>query len=159
MMEKIMKAYNVPKEPEPDDEEEGDFYEFEEDDKSFSDWSDQQPQFDSYEAEDVEARAKSFGMLSAALEIIGLLWLFGIVFVEDIFPSAKSIFADKTLLTFIIKVFPVPLLITAMITRFLDFKSKSSRDRTLTIFRGIFLLLVGFGYVVNQLSDYLSNSK
>ncbi|CAG1015024.1 hypothetical protein ANAEL_05149 [Anaerolineales bacterium] len=166
-MKRVSEVYNLkarPKEPSEDEEDEGKVelennIEFEEKEDPSPTWSKQQLQYDLYEIEDIEARSKSFDTLSQILEIVGILWLCGIIFAEANFPSAKSILADKTLFILIIKVFPALLLIVAIIARILGIKSKPPGDRALAIFRGVFLLLLGIGYVINQLSGFLSNSK
>lgn len=158
MIAKIMKAYNVSEKPEPD-EEENDFIEYEENDEPSPVWSDQQPQFDSCEAEDAEARSKSHDSLSTLLEIVGLLWLCGIILAEENVPGAKMILEGKTSFAFVIKVFPALLLMVALIVQIFSSRSKSSGEHALMIFRSIVLLLIGVGYAFNQLSDFLLNSK
>jgi len=136
-----------------------DFIEFGEEDGPSPVWQNQPPQFDSCEVEDVEARSKSYDLLSTLPEITGLLWLFGLVFAEVNVPGAKIILENKTPFAFVIKVFPAPLFMVAIILRIFGSRSKSSAERALTIFRSIVLLLIGVGYAFNQLSDFLSNPK
>jgi hypothetical protein len=128
MMEKIMKAYNVPKEPESDDKEESDFDEFEEDDESSPDWIDQQPQFDSFEEEEVEARTKFFKRTWIALEIIGLLWLLGTSIAEKL-PASAPFFTSKTPLVFLVRITPILLAALALIAKILGSKKTPSGDR------------------------------
>jgi hypothetical protein len=167
-MKRVSEVYKLKVRPEePSEDEEGEDEEeelensidFEEKNDPSPTWSNRQPRYDSYEIEDMEARSKSFDTLSKILEIVGILWLCGIIFAEANFPSAKSILADKTLFTLIIKVFPALMFIVAMIARIPGSRNKASGERALMIFRGVFLLLLGVGYVINQLSDFLSSTK
>ncbi len=164
-MKKIFEAYNIKEEEtggqsEEDDEEEAENdIELEEKSELPPIWSSQQTQYNSYEIEDMEIRSKFFENISKILELIGFLWLFGIIVTKTNFPNSESFLASKTLISLLVKTIPALLLIFSAITRILGSRNKSSENRMPTIVRGIFLLLLGIGYVVNQLSDFLSSSK
>ncbi|MBI5955038.1 MAG: hypothetical protein HY865_25560 [Chloroflexi bacterium] len=153
MMEKIMKAYNVPKELEPDDEDESDFNEFEENYESSPDWIDQQPQFDSDEIEEIKAEEKFFKRIWLFLEIISLLWLLGISIAETKLPGIASFFADKIFLMALIMITPVVLLTLAMIVQILGSRTESLMSRIFTIIRGVFDLLILYWFIASRLSN------
>jgi len=163
-MKKVSEVYNIKERPEEqseeDDEEETENdIELEKKSELPPIWSSQQTQYNSYEIEDMEIRSKFFESISKVLELIGILCLFGIIVIKTNFPNVESFLASKTLISLLVKTIPVLLLIFSAVTRILGSRNKSSENRVLTIVRGISLLLLGLGYVVNQLSDFLSNSK
>jgi hypothetical protein len=128
MMEKIMKAYNVPEKTESEEEEESEFDEFEETDDSTPTWLSQQSQFDSYELDVIEARIKFFKRTAVALEIIALLWVTGTYMAEKL-PASAPFFTSKTPLVFLVRIAPIVLAALALVAKILGSKKTPSGDR------------------------------